>query len=31
MLFWGVGIAILGWLAFKIAERGRAAMAARRR
>ena len=21
MLFWGVGIAILGWLAFKIAER----------
>jgi len=21
MLFWGVGIAIIGWLAFKIAER----------
>ena len=32
VLFWGVSIAILGWLVFKIAERGveRAAMAPRR-
>ena len=26
MLFWGVGIAILGWLVFKITERMRLAL-----